>query len=94
MAASVKVDTLTSVYQVTKQQEGKVTWSATTLNEEEMRNWITGFDRVAIQVNETLEPNADYYLRVRLQVRPHSKFSLWPGGRDDGSGRADFTFIR
>jgi hypothetical protein len=94
VAALVKVDTLTSIYQVTKQQEGKVTWSQTTLNEDEMRIWITGFDRVAIHLNEALEPNADYYLRVRLQVRPHSKFSLWPWGRDDGSGRADFTFIR
>jgi len=94
VAALVKLDTLTSVYQVTKQQEGRVTWSQTTSNEEEMQSWITAFDRVAIPVNEALEPNADYYLRVRLQARPHLKFSLWPWGRDDGAGRADFTFIR
>jgi hypothetical protein len=94
VAALVKLDTLTSVYQVTRQQEGKVTWSQTTSNEEEMRKWITVFDRIAVPVNEALEPNADYYLRVRLQARPHLKFSLWPWGRDDGSGRADFTFIR
>jgi hypothetical protein len=94
VAASVKFDTLTSVYQVTKHQEGRVTWSKSTPREEEMRGWITTFDGVPVQVSEALEPNADYYLRVRLQTRPHLKFSLWPWGRDDASGRASFTFIR
>ena len=94
VAALVKFDTLTSVYQVTRQQEGRVTWSKSTVKEDEMRVWITAFEGVPIQASEALEPNADYYLRVRLQARPHVKFSPWPWGRDDASGRADFTFIR
>jgi len=94
VAALVKFDTLTSVYQVSKQQEGKVTWSKSTSKEDDVRTWVTAFDAVPIQTGEPLEPNADYYLRVRLQARPHVKVWLWPWGRDDGSGRADFTFIR
>jgi hypothetical protein len=94
VGASVKFDNLTSVYQVTQQQDGRVTWSKSTPQEAEMRGWVTAFDRVPVQASEALEANADYYLRVRMQSRPRAKFSLWPWGRDDGSGRADFTFIR
>jgi hypothetical protein len=94
VGASVKLDNLTGVFQVTKQQEGRVTWSKSTADETQMRVWTTAFDRVPLVVSEALEQNADYYVRVRLQERPHTRFSLWPWGRDDGSGRADFTFIR
>jgi hypothetical protein len=94
VAASVKFDNLTAIYQVTKQQDGRVTWSKSTAKEDEMRTWITAFDAVPIQVSEALENNADYYVRVRLDAHPHLRFSLWPWGRNDGSGRADFTFIR
>jgi hypothetical protein len=94
VAASVKFDNLTSVYQVTKQQDGRVTWSKSTPKDDEMRTWITVFEDVTVRVNEKLEPNADYYLRVRLQSHPHLRFSLWPFSREDGAGRAAFTFIR
>jgi hypothetical protein len=94
VAAKVKFDNLTAMFQVTKDQDGRVTWSKSTAKEDEMRGWVTAFDAVPIQANEALEPNADYYVRVRLEAHPHMRFSLWPWGRDDGSGRADFTFIR
>ena len=94
VAASVKFDNLLKSYQVTKQQEGRVTWSQTTPKEDEMRAWITSFDAVPIEVGEALQPNADYYVSVRLDAHPHLRFSFWPWGHSDGSGRADFTFIR
>ena len=71
-----------------------MTWSKSTPKDDEMRDWITEFDAVPVPISEPLEPNADYYVRVRLHAHPHLRFSLWPFGRDDGSGRADFTFIR
>ena len=94
VVAKVKFDNLQALYQVTKEQDGRVTSSKTTPKEDEMRTWITAFDAVPIQVSEPLEPNADYYVRVRLDARPHLRFSLWPWGHNDGSGRADFTFIK
>ena len=94
VAASVKFDNLTKDYQITKQQSGRVTWSKSTARDEEMRDWITKFEDVTVSISEQLEPNADYYVRVRLQSHPRLRFSLWPFSRDDGSGRADFTFIR
>ena len=93
--SSVKFDTLTGTYQVSKEQDDKVIWSDRTDQEDQMRTWLTAFDRVAIAARAPLEPNAEYYVQVRLHVTPRRTFSLWPPwGHDDGSGRADFTFIR
>jgi hypothetical protein len=95
VTSSVKFDTLTGTYQVSKEQDDKVVWSDRTDQEEQMRLWLTEFDRVAIGVHDPLEPNAEYYVQVRIHLSPRRTFSLWPPwGRDDGSGRADFTFIR
>ena len=94
VAAKVKFDSLTAVYQVTKEQDGRVTSSRSTAKEDEMRRWATAFDAVPIPPSEALEPNTEYYVRVRLDAHPHLRFSLWPFGRTDGDGRADFTFIR
>jgi hypothetical protein len=94
VAAKVKFDSLTSIYQVTKEQDGHAIWAKSTGKEDEMRGWVTAFTAVPITPGEPLEPNADYYVRVRLDAHPRLTFSFWPFGRNDGSGRADFTFIR
>jgi len=94
VASSVKYDNLSSVYQVSKLHQGRVVWSERTKEEAQVRSWMTSFDRVSVQPVDPLEANADYYVRVRLHATPRRTLSLWPWGRDDGSGRADFTFIR
>jgi hypothetical protein len=94
VAAQVKFDNLTRDYQVSKQQEGRVVWSDHTADEGQMRTWVTAFDGIPLEPTEPLEPNVDYYVRVRLRASPRLSFSFWPFGRDDGSGRKDFTFIR
>lgn len=95
VTASVKLDTLTGMYQVSKVQDDKVIWSDRTMQDDQMRTWLTGFDRVAIATPDPLEANAEYYVQVRVHLSPRRTFSLWPlWGHDDGSGRADFTFIR
>jgi hypothetical protein len=94
VAATVKLDTLTGEYTVSKQQDNHVTWANHTDQEDQMRAWLTQFDRVPIEVREPLEPNAEYYVQVKLNISPRQRFPLFPWGRNDGSGRADFTFIR
>lgn len=95
VTASVKLDTLTGMYQVSKLQNDKVIWSDRTTQEDQMRAWVTAFDRVAIATPDPLEANAEYYVQVTVHLSPRRTFSLWPlWGQDDGSGRADFTFIR
>jgi Domain of unknown function (DUF4390) len=95
LASSVKFDNLTGAYVVSKLRDGHVTWSERTDKEDEMRGWATSFERVQLEAGEAMEPNVEYYVRVQLRATPRRTFSpFWPFGRDDGSGRADFTFIR
>jgi hypothetical protein len=94
VSSEATYDTLTGTYQVSKRQDGQVVWSESTREQEQARAWMTEFDGLALEPGEPLEPNGDYYVRVRLFKRPRPRFSIWPWGRDDGSGRADFTFLR
>jgi hypothetical protein len=94
VASSVKFDNLTGVYQVSKLKEGRVIWSERTEDGKRVRTWMTTFERVPVASRQPLEPNADYYIRVRMHSSPKRTFSLWPWSGDAASGRAEFTFIR
>lgn len=96
MVSSVKYDTLTGASQFSKSRDGRLLES-TRSEEPKVAEWMTAFQQVLLEPAEPLEPNAEYYVRVRLYASPRrtvSIWSLWPFGRDDGSGRAAFTFIR
>ena len=41
-----------------------------------------------------LEPNAEYYVRVRAHTTPRNASFVWPWAADDAVGFAKFTFIR
>jgi hypothetical protein len=95
VAASVRFDSLTATYLVSKERDGRVFWSAKAHDESQVRDWMTGFEPIALDLARPLERNVEYYVRVRLYAAPRSTVSwFWPFGRDDGSGRADFTYIR
>jgi Domain of unknown function (DUF4390) len=96
VASSVKYDNLTGTYQMSKLREGRVVSTDNATQEAPVREWMTFFDRVPLEPGR-LEPNAEYYVRVRLFCSPRrtvSLWSMWPFGKDDGSGRADFTVIK
>ncbi len=94
VASSIKFDTLTRAFQVSKMTDGQVFSSESTTREDDVKKWATEFDRVSLSNGSNLEANGEYYVRVRMRATPRRSFSLWPWGRDDADGRADFTFIR
>ena len=97
VASSAKYDNLTGSYQLSKLRDGRVVQSGKANQEPQVRDWMTSFEKVSLEPGERLEPNVEYYVRVRLYCSPRrtvSLWSIWPFGRDDGSGRADFTFIK
>jgi hypothetical protein len=94
VASMVKFDNLTRQYQVSKLSEGRVVSSQRTESEDEMRAWVTEFEHVPLSDGDSMEPNAEYYVRVRIRSSPHRSFFLWPWSRDDADVRADFTYIR
>lgn len=89
VASTVKFDTLTGTYQVSKLRAGAVHWSQQTQKEEEMRLWMTEFERITLEDLRALSANGEYYIRVRARDNLPRGFSLWPFGRSEVSGRAE-----
>lgn len=94
VASSVKLDTLTGAYQVSKLRDGTVHWAQHTQKEDEMRLWVTEFERVPLADASRLKGAGDYYVRVRARDNLPRGFSLWPWGRSETSGRVELPVIR
>lgn len=94
VSSSVKFDNLTGVYHVSRMRDDHVFWSERTNDFAAARTQLTTFDRIPIAGDGLLQPNAEYYVQVRMRASPRRTFPLWPWNSDDSSGRATFTFIR
>lgn len=94
VAASVKFDNLTRRYQVSITRDGRVENSWVTEDEEQVRKAITAFARLPLFHTDKLEPNSEYYVRVRVRMRPHNALFVLPWARDGVLGSATFTFLR
>ena len=94
ISTSAKLDTLTGGYQVSRLRDGRVVRSERREQESEARSWMTTIEPIQLVPASPLEPNAEYYIRVRMYMSPRRTVTLWPFGRDGMSGRADFTYIR
>ncbi len=90
-------DTLTRNYKVTRMRDGRVVRSERRDQEGDVRDWLTTVDQVALDPISPLEPNAEYYVHVRLTTSPRRSVSLWsilPFGRDEITGRKSFPYIK
>lgn len=92
VSTTVHYDNLTRRHTVVRTLDGRVEETRVTEDEAVVRQLMTNFDRVALFRTAMLEPNREYYVRVRAQVRPQSGGMLWPwsAGR---SAQTKFTFI-
>lgn len=94
VVATVKFDNLTRRYQVTVVQDGRVDQSHVTDDLAAVRQWTTEFARLPLFNTRMLEPNAEYYIRVRAQLKPRSSMlAALPWGRAAALGSAKFTFL-
>jgi hypothetical protein len=97
VSSTAKFDTLTGSYRVGRMRSGMTVRSERLERETDVRDWMTTYDQVALEPITPLEPNADYYVHVRLTKRPKPNISIWsllPFSREEDTGRADFTYIR
>jgi hypothetical protein len=95
VVATVKFDNLTRRYSVTRAVNGSIDWADTTQKEDEAWRWLTSdFARMSLFRGVALEPNAEYYVRVRANASPRNATFLWPWAADDAVGFARFTFIK
>lgn len=94
IAAGVRFDNLTRTYHVTRMVDGRVIWSESSASEDQVRAWLTEFDRLKLFAGAALQPNAEYAVDIRARISPRRAFMLWPFGRHDATGSAPFTYIR
>jgi len=93
VSASVQYDTLTRRYQLSRSVDGRLADSRVCEDKADVKRFALGFDRLPLFSTGRLEPNAEYYVRVRVRTRPRVTFFFWPWGRDAANGVARFTFI-
>lgn len=92
LTTSVHYDNLTRRYTVVRTLDGRTEDTRVTEDDAVVKQWMTSVEKVALFQTRILEPNREYYVRVRAQVRPQSAGIPWPwkGGR---SSQGKFTFI-
>jgi hypothetical protein len=93
VSASVHYDSLTRWYEVTRVQDGRVEGSFTTERLDDVRNRMTKFEKLSVFSTADLEPNAEYYVRVRARMRPRNFSLVGVWERVMASAIGKFTFI-
>jgi hypothetical protein len=93
VTATVRYDPLTRRYLLTRREDGRIEKVETVEREDIVREWLTAFDKLPLFSAAALEPNAEYYLRVRAHTTPRNASFVWPWGSDI-AGLAKFTFLK
>jgi hypothetical protein len=95
VTATVRYDNLTRRYHVTRLIDGLIDVADKIDREEVAWAWLTShFNRLPLFRSVALEPNGEYYVRVRAHTTPRNASFLWPWQREDVVGLAKFTFVR
>lgn len=94
VTAGVQYDNLTRQHKLSRLIDGRMEDSFVTADEDTVAKHLTSFQRLALFNTTQLEPNGEYYIRVRVQTRPRVGWLFfWPWDRSAASGYAKFTFI-
>jgi hypothetical protein len=96
VVATVKYDTLTRRYQVSRMIDGRTEWADATDREDTAWAALTSdFARLSLFHGVALEPNAEYYVRVSAHTTPRNASFVWPwSSANDAVGFGKFTFVR
>jgi len=95
VTASVKYDTLTRQYHYARAVDGRMELADVTPREDVAWSVLTrDFARLSLFRGASLEPNAEYYVKVSANASPKNSTFVWPWRGDDAVGFAKFTFIR
>jgi uncharacterized protein DUF4390 len=95
VTATVRFDNLTRKYAVTRAVDGRIDKADSMDREDAAWTWLTDqFERMPLFRSESLEVNAEYYVRVRAHTTPRIMSFVWPWQADDVVGLAKFTFMR
>ena len=89
---TVQYDNLTRRHNVQRTLDGRVEQARVTEDESIVRQSMTTFERLPLFRTSSLEPNREYYVRVRATARPSNGSLFWPWASGP-TGQTKFTFI-
>jgi hypothetical protein len=89
---TVQYDNLTRRHHLSRRLDGRLGEVRVTEDDTLVRQLMTTVDQLPLFETSKLEPNREYYVRVRAQARPRNVSFFWPWGSGP-SGHAGFTFI-
>lgn len=89
---TVQYDNLTRRHNVLRTLDGRIEMARETEDETIVRQSMTVFERLPLFSTSILEPNREYYVRVRATARPSNGSLFWPWASGP-TGQAKFTFI-
>jgi uncharacterized protein DUF4390 len=84
-------DNLTRRHMLSRIVDGRVVETSVTENESVVQRWLTTLSRIPLFQASRLDPNRDYYVRIRARVRPRGGSLL--GLTNVVTGQAKFTII-
>jgi len=93
IAVTVRFEPLTRRYHVTLLQDGRVAEERTTDHVEDVRRWVSTFERLPLFTTRELQEHTTYDVRVRGRTSPRHTWSFWPWARPSAHGSAGFTFL-
>ena len=93
IVVTVTYDNLTRRHQLSRTLSGHVEASLVSEDEADVRRWLTVFERLPLFETSALEPNTEYYVRVRAKTQPRDSLFFWPWDRGLVSANSNFTFI-
>jgi hypothetical protein len=95
VTASVRFDNLTRQHQLSRTIDGRGEEPRVTEDEDAVRAWLTDFKLLPLFSTASLEPNAEYYVKVGARTRPRvNRFLFWPWEQDAATGYHRFTFVQ
>ncbi len=91
--ASARFDNLTQQYQLSLTIDGRGQEPRKTEDAQDVRAWLTDFKLLPLFSTASLEPNAEYYVRVGARTRPRvNRFLFWPWEQEAATGYHRFTY--
>jgi hypothetical protein len=90
---TVIYDNLTKRYKLSREIDGEIDASDVVPDPESMHRFMVTFDDLELFDTSILEPNAEYYLRVKGVVRDRNLFLFIPWDVDSGWEKAYFTYL-
>jgi hypothetical protein len=95
VTAGVRFDNLTRQHQLSRTIDGRGEEPRMTEDEDVVRAWMTDFKLLPLFSTASLEPNAEYYVKVGARTRPRvNRFLFWPWEQEAATGYHRFTFVQ